>query len=217
MISIKTSIAPAHQTPRGRSTIAAVMSYCGKPFAVLEDGHWRTRFGWQNLKIFKYPNLGQRIAGACDVPDLFLFPVTYPDVKTVTFHAALEAPWEQGSLWLMAALSRLGLIKDWSKFAPLFQSISKPFIRLGSDRGAMSVCIEGLDHSNRELTIVWNLRAGSNHGPEIPCTPTLVLVRKLLSHQLSIRGALACTSLFSLDDFAKELEGFDISWSHKYA
>ena len=47
---IEISIAPAHQTPRGTGTIAAVLSYCGKPFNVLMDGDWVTVHGWQNMK-----------------------------------------------------------------------------------------------------------------------------------------------------------------------
>ena len=61
---IEISIAPAHQTPRGVGTVAAVMSYCGKPFKVLEQGRWMTRYGWQDLRIQHYPALGKRLSAA---------------------------------------------------------------------------------------------------------------------------------------------------------
>lgn len=214
---IETTIAPAHQTPRGLGTISAVMSYCGKPFSVLEAGQWRTHYGWQDLRTVEYPSLGTRLAGACDVPDLSLFPKVFPGVETVTFHAALEAPWEQLSLWLMAGISRMGLISDWSRFAAIFESVSKRLIGLGSDRGGMSIRVTGIDEDRKKRPIIWNLVAGRNHGPEIPCTPAIVLVRKLLQEQLSIRGAIPCVSLFTLEEFARNLEGYDVSWSSEYA
>ena len=214
---IESTIAPAHQTPRGKSTIAAVMSYCGKPFSVLERGKWNVRYGWQDLRVVKYPGLRTRFAAACDVPDLELFPNIYRRARTVTFHAALEAPWEQMALWLRAGLSRIGFINDWSRFTSLFDFFSRRLITFGSDRGGMSIRISGINKNNQPLVINWNLSAGSNHGPEIPCTPALLVVRKLLRDQLPIRGAMPCLSLFTLEEFAKELEQFDISWSHQSA
>ncbi len=213
--SIETTIAPAHQTPRGLGTIAAVLSYCGKPFSVLENGAWRTRYGWHNLKRVHYPELGSRFAGACDVPDLALLPDKYPNLQTATFHAALEAPWEQLCLWCMASLTRMGIITNWSRCTGIFESFSKGLSSLGSDRGGMSMLISGIDKNNKELQINWYLVAENNHGPEIPCTPALVLVRKLLEGDMPIRGAIPCLSLFTLDDFAYELHDLEVSWSHQ--
>jgi len=104
---IEISIAPAHQTPRGPGTVAAVLSYCGQPFRILKDGNWQTIYGWQNMRVQKHPALGRRLSGACDVPDLSLLPEYVPGVKDVSFHAALEASWEQISLWIMAWMTRL--------------------------------------------------------------------------------------------------------------
>ena len=67
---VEISIAPAHQTPRGMSTVSAVLSYCGKPFQVLVDGDWVTRYGWQDMRRHRYPEFGSRLSAACDVPDL---------------------------------------------------------------------------------------------------------------------------------------------------
>jgi saccharopine dehydrogenase-like NADP-dependent oxidoreductase len=209
----ESTIAPAHKTPRGRSTIAAVLSYCGKPFTVLENGEWCTRYGWADLRRVKYPNLGSRIAAACDVPDLSLLPEKYPTLRTATFHAALEAPWEQLVLWGMALLSRVGMVRNWSRFSGVFESVSRLFVRFGSDCGGMSIRMSGIGIDGQERQIVWYIKAGENHGPEIPCTPPLVLVRLLLNDQISVRGAMPCMSLFSLDDFMRELDGFEVRWN----
>ena len=52
--SIEISIAPAHQTPRGFGTIAAAMSYCGKPFKVLMiDGRYNLEIMIDDVRFDK--------------------------------------------------------------------------------------------------------------------------------------------------------------------
>jgi hypothetical protein len=210
--SIEISIAPAHQTPRGFGTIAAVMSYCGKPFKVLEQGRWILRYGWQDLRIQNYPSLGRRLSGACDVPDLCLFPDYVEGCETVTFHAALEAWWEQSALWMMSWLARFGLVRNWNNFTPSFHRMSVRLKNLGSDTGGMQIRLSGLDLNKQARHVTWNLTVGKNHGPEIPCSPALVLARKLLRGQLSKTGAVACLGLMSLSEFDDEMSAFDITW-----
>ena len=111
---IATTIAPAHRTPRGLGTVRAVLSYCGQPFSVLENGVHVRRHGWQDLRVYCNPFLGVRLSAACDVPDLALFPDRIPSLRSATFHAALEAWWEHIALWLMAWLSRARLVEDWT-------------------------------------------------------------------------------------------------------
>ena len=211
--NIEISIAPAHQTPRGKSTIAAVLSYCGKPIQVLVDGQWVTHYGWQNLRKQRYPEFGERLSGACDVPDLGLLPDYLDGLETVTFHAALEAKWEQAALWSMGWVTRAGIIRKWDRFIPAFQWLSDRLIGLGSTVGGMQIRLsgDGLDRAAR--TVTWNLVARRNHGPEIPCSPALILARKLAADEFSARGALPCLGLFSLSDFAKEIADLDIAWS----
>lgn len=210
--SIEISIAPGHQTPRGTGTVSAVLSYCGKPFQVLLNGQWMTMHGWQNLRLQRYPALGRRLSGACDVPDLALLPTMMPELKTVTFHAALEAWWEQLALWSMAWLSRLRIVSDWQRFAPAFRSVSQRLIAFGSDKGGMQMRLSGTGHDGAALSLAWQLRAGQNHGPEIPCTPALILTRKLLRDTEKRRGAFACLNLITLPEFDVEVSDLDIDW-----
>lgn len=209
---IEISIAPAHETPRGMGTVSAVLSYCGKPFNVLENGEWLTRYGWQDLKSFRYPELGWRLGGACDVPDLRLFPKYQNEVKTVTFHASLEAKWEQIALWLMAWAVRLRIVSDWSRYARSFQRVSQRFTNLGSDRGGMHIRLRGLAQHGRPYAVTWYLTAYQNHGPEIPCTPALIIARRLASGQLKTRGAVPCIGLFTLADFDQEMSEYQVYW-----
>ncbi len=210
--TVNISIAPAHQTPRGCGTISSVLSYCGKPFSVLENGIQMTRYGWQDLRWQQYPELGKRLSAACDVPDLSMLPVYLPGIQTVTFHAALEARWEQLALWSMGWLTRFGLVRNWSKLVPLFANISEQLIRLGSDKGGMHIRLSGTGRDGLPKDITWFLTAGNNHGPEIPCTPAIILTRKLAQEEISTRGASPCLGLISLEDFDQEVGSLEISW-----
>jgi len=207
---VEISIAPAHQTPRGLGTVSAVLSYCGRPFTSLRDGCWDTVYGWQDLRIQNYPGFRARLSAACDVPDLELMPAHLDDLQTATFHAALEAPWEHLTLWSLAWLSRLRLVRDWAVFAPFFSAISDRLISLGSDRGGMRVHVAGTGPREEKLCVDWYLLSGSNHGPEIPCTPAIIMTKKLLNEESIARGAFACWNQFSVEDLMRELDEYDV-------
>lgn len=208
--TIETSIAPAHQTPRGPGTVRAVLSYCGAPFETWRDGEWHTVYGWQDLRWQRYPALGRRLSGVCDVPDLALFPDYVAGVRTVSFHAALEAPWEQLGLWAMAWLTRIGAVRDWADLTPRFSALSERLIRFGSMRGGMQMRIEGTGPDGREQTCHWHLVAEQNHGPEIPCTPAIVVTKQLLEGRLSEPGAIPCLGLFTVEECMQELSDYDV-------
>jgi len=210
---IEISIAPAHQTPRGKSTIGAVLSYCGMPFQVLVDGKWVTKYGWQDLRWQRYPDFGMRLSAACDVPDLGIMSTSIDGVRTVTFHAALEAKWEQLALWSMGWATRIGIVKNWGPFIPTFQKISDRLIGLGSENGGMQIKMSGKSKNHNRKSLIWNLVARQNHGPEIPCSPALIIARKLAADRMPIRGAYPCVNMFSMSDLAKELSSFDVQWT----
>ncbi len=209
---IEIGIAPAHRTPRGAGTVAAVLSYCGQPFKVLVEGRWITMHGWQNMKTQRYPALGLRLSGACDVPDLGLLPDYVPGSKTVTFHAALEAKWEQLTLWSMGWVTRLRIVNKWDCLVPTFRWMSRRLEKLGSDIGGMHIRLSGVGKDRNALTLTWLLTAQQNHGPEIPCTPALILARKLASGRLANRGAAPCLGMITMSEFDDELREFDIEW-----
>jgi hypothetical protein len=75
---IQISIAPGQRGQRGTATIAGVLSYAGKPFKRLRFGRWSDAWGWQGLKRIRFAGVGTRLAAACDVPDLELFPQRCP-------------------------------------------------------------------------------------------------------------------------------------------
>ena len=208
--SIESSIAPGHRSPRGQGTVAAVLSYCGHPFKTLRDGEWRTVYGWQDLRWQRYPALGRRLSAACDVPDLSLLPEYVSGVTTVSFHAALEAPWEQLSLWIMSWLTRMRIVSDWTRHAQLFAAVGGRLMMFGSDRGGMHLRVAGIGKDGDRIAYTWYLTAERNHGPEVPCTPSIVLARKLLRGELGIRGATPALNLFSIGEFMDEMSEFAV-------
>ncbi|MDH3609881.1 MAG: saccharopine dehydrogenase NADP-binding domain-containing protein [Gammaproteobacteria bacterium] len=210
--SIRICIAPGNQAPRGGSTIDAVLTYCGKPVKCWINGQWRTKYGWQDLHIHQFPNLGRRMLGLCDVPDLSLFPEKYPEVKTVLFHAALETKISQLGFWAIAAMTRIRLIQNPNKLAPLVYKLGELTNFMGTPHGGMFVIADGVSKDNQNLELAWHLTALNGHGPEIPTIPAIILAKKLADDKIHLRGATACTELITLDEFDKAVEHLDISW-----
>jgi hypothetical protein len=104
------------------------------------------------------------------------------------------------------------MVRKWDGFVPVFQSISNRLVGFGSTVGGMHIEISGRSKDTQPLSLTWNLVARQNHGPEIPCTPALILARKLIADEISTRGAVPCLGMFSLSDFASELSDFDVQW-----
>ncbi|MBI2234463.1 MAG: saccharopine dehydrogenase NADP-binding domain-containing protein [Micavibrio aeruginosavorus] len=206
-------ITTAQKTNRGLATTAAILSYTGKPFPTLIDGQMQNVYGWQGLRLRKYPELGWRLLGNCDVPDLALFPKRYPDLKTVRFYAGLEIPFIHLSLWGLSWLVRLGLIRRLEKAAPLLLKASFLFDWLGSANSAFHMNLSGKGKDGSDKSIAFALTARSGDGPYIPCMPAVLMAKKLAGGQTTTTGAQPCVGLITLDEYLGALSGLDISWT----
>jgi len=213
--SIRISIVPGNRMPRGLSTVAGVLSYCGKPFKRWQHGAWQQVHGWQDLHRMSYPQIGRRWLASCDVPDLALFPQRYDVTDTVVFHAGLELASMQLSLWVMSWLTRLGIVRSWVPAAGFLKAAGDKLMNFGTDAGGMHVEIAGSDANGRSRRVFWLLTAFKGHGPEIPCVAAIVLARKLASGQIAARGAQPCMGLMTLEDFSEAVAGREISWEEK--
>lgn len=98
-------IATGNKLPRGIATISSVLSYCGKPFTMLEDGAMRTIIGWRGMKEVSFPGVGPRLLSHCNVPDLQLLPARYPSLRTVRFRAGMELKVFGYGLYLLSGLA----------------------------------------------------------------------------------------------------------------
>lgn len=210
--SIRVSIVPGNRMRRGLSTVAGVLSYCGRPFERWQHGKWQTVYGWQDLHRMGYARLGHRWVASCDVPDLALFPQRYGVSETVTFHAGLELVCMQLGLWVMSWLARLHVVQSWVPAAAFLKAAGDRLLAWGSDAGGMHVEITGSDVDGRSQRVFWLLSAFNGHGPEIPCVAAIVLARKLASGALSACGALPCMGLMTLEEFAVAVKDLEISW-----
>jgi len=210
--SLDYGITTAQKTARGLATTAAILSYTGKPFTTLIAGKHVNIYGWQGLKIHNYKNLGRRLMGNCDVPDLALFPKRYPELKTIRFYAGLELPFIHCTLWGLSWLVRFGLIRRLEKTASLLLRISFIFDLFGSDTSAFHMVLSGKDKHENQKSIEFELTARSGDGPYIPCMPAILMAKKLARNEVDIYGAFPCVGFISRDEYLDALSELDISW-----
>ena len=209
--TIDYGISAAQQTNRGLATTTAILSYVGKPFLAWREAKPRRVIGWQGLHAVRYPGLGRRLFGHCDIPDLALFPERYPGVRDVRFAAGHEIALLHLGTWGLSWLVRLGLIRHLDRHAESLLKIAFAFDRLGSARSGMHMILTGVGHDGAPLTRRFFLIARSGHGPYIPCMPAILIARRLARGDAIAPGARPCLDLIDLDTYLAALEGFDIS------
>jgi hypothetical protein len=209
---IRITITPGQATPRGLATLEAILSYCGREFLELSGGAWRRVFGWQGLHRVRHPTLGGRWAARCDVPDLELLPKRYPTLRAVRFDASLDLAVAQLGLWMLAGLTRAGMVSRPEAWAPFLLRSAAALDRFGSDVGGMHVQVEGQSPGRRRSRCAWYLVAGRGHGPEIPCVPAIVVARKLARGEKIAAGARPCRGMMTLDEFSRATAHLDIAW-----
>ncbi len=205
-------IATAQRTNAGLATTAAILGYAGKPFTTKINGIMKTIFGWQDLTARKYPELGWRLLGNCDIPDLALFPLRYPGIKTIRFRAGLEVPLLHMGLWMLSWLVRQGLVKTLRPLALPFHKIASLFNVFGTDRSAFHMELRGVGSDGKEKILTFYILTGSGHGPNIPCVPAILLARRLARGEITNTGALPCMDMIDLGSYLAELKKYDIKW-----
>ncbi len=194
-------ISPGNKIDRGKATLESILGNLGKPSQRLENGLWKTVYAWQNIHKHYYgDNLGLRWHANCDVPDLTLLPEQYPTLKTAVFHVGLEVPFLHFMMWGMSWLTRINLVKDWSKYANHILKISHWFDRLGTDNSGMIIHLSGSNLRYQPLDITWTLVAEKGDGPNIPIIPAFILIKKI-TQGLIEPGAKPCVALFTLQEF----------------
>lgn len=204
-------ISAAQQTNRGLATTSAVLSYVGKPFTRLRHGRMERVYGWQDSHAVRFPELGYRLFGNCDIPDLELFPKRYPEVRSIRFAAGHELKFLHIGTWALGWLVRLGLIRSLEPYAQLLLQLAFAFDRFGSSRSGFHMLLSGEGPDGRPKRVRFYMVARSGHGPFIPCMPAIRLARLLAHGKISRRGAVPCIDLIDLQEYLEALEGLDIS------
>ena len=193
-------IAPGQKAPRGTATLEAVFSYLGRPVRVWEEGRWRERTGWMDLKRVPL-DFATRWAALCDVPDLELLPQRYPTLRSARFHAALEFGVEHFALWMLAAIRRMGLPLPVARWAVAMNGMAGWLDARGGQWGGMRVSVTGALADGSRVRCNWLLTAPAVDGPEIPCMAAILLARRFADGKAPAPGAIACTGLLRLDEF----------------
>ena len=209
--AIDMGISPGNRTERGLSTIRAVLSYCGRPIRHI-DGASVT--GWLRTRLHRYPApVGWRALSPCDVPDLALLPARYAGQPQVRFNAGLELLVLHLGANAMALAARLGFVRDWAVHAAPLKRWSDRFLKMGTNTGAMHVTARGVDADGRPARRTWTLLATAGDGPWVPTLAAAALVRKLAAGQAPAIGARPCLGELTLEDFAREASGREITWA----
>ncbi|UGQ46714.1 saccharopine dehydrogenase family protein [Massilia endophytica] len=207
---IRHGIASGARSP-GLATMTGIFSYCGKPFTRLHDGQWRSARGWLGLERYRFPHpVGNRLLGACDVPDLVLFPQRYPQLRSVSFQAGFASMLGHLVVWAGAQGVRFGLLRSMRSWARPLHRIARWMEPLVSDKGGMFVEMEGVGHDGAPLALHWHVLAARNHGPHIPCGAAIALARKLARGDALPRGAMPCVGLLSVEEYLGALKGLDV-------
>ena len=208
---IDMGISPGNRSPRGRAVVTAVLGYAGEPIPIRLRSGETTLYGWQGLVRKSLPAIGARWFCDCDVPDLALLPARYPDLEVLRFRAGAELAALHFGLWLLAGLRRARLLPNLRCLASPFYRLLQPLGRFGSDNGAMYVEVEGETADGRYRHRSWHLTARGGHGPYVPVTPAVILIRKIVEGALRARGAGPCLGYFNLADFEREVADLDIA------
>ena len=195
----------------GVATVRAVLSYCGQPFTVLEKGERATVRGWVDSVRYDFPKpVGARLLSRCDVPDLDLLPQRYPGVKTVSFHAGFASDTGHRVVEKLARLVRDGKLASALPFARALTTVGRWVAPLLSSSGAMFVRLEGLDEEGKPQVMTWRLLAHDNHGPTIPCAPSIALANKIAAGVPLATGAMPCMGLLTVEEILEPLKGLSI-------
>jgi hypothetical protein len=212
MERVEYGISAAQQTNRGLATTSAILSYVGKPFTTRIDGRDSAVYGWQDLHAVRYPALGRRLFGNCDIPDLTLFPARYPTLETIRFAAGHENAVLHLGLWKLSWLVRWRLLPSLQTLAPLLLRLSFLFDAFGSSRSGFHMFIEGIGAGGERRRERHWIIARSGHGPYIPCMPAILIAKGLARGTITVRGARPCLDLIDLATYRAALRGFDIEF-----
>jgi saccharopine dehydrogenase-like NADP-dependent oxidoreductase len=202
--SIDMCIAPAQTAPRGTATIAGVLSYCGAPIAVWNQGQWQTQRGWAQPQRQTFARMQPRWGALCDIPDIELFPAYFGVTQRVMFRAALEVRLSQYAFALLAKLHTWGVLRHPEKFASVLNFCAPMLDFMGTALGGMVVRVQGQNAQGISTQSAWHIAADHDHGPEIPCMAAILLARRLAQGNPMAPGAFACMGLLELADFQPE-------------
>lgn len=213
VVVVEVGISPGHRGPRGLATAQSILRYCGQPIpCVTGDG---MESGWGGLVRHAYPvPVGRRWLSNVDVPERASWKARYPNLASAAVQAGLEIGFLHLGLSVLSRLVRIGLVRSLLPCASAFLRVATLCNRFGTDDGAMHVTVMSKDSSETTTRRTWTLIAEHGDGPQIPATPAALIAKKLLAlpdyAPITVRGALPCLGLVTIDEILRELRGLAI-------
>ncbi|HWU00564.1 MAG TPA: saccharopine dehydrogenase NADP-binding domain-containing protein [Terriglobales bacterium] len=206
--TLKFGISPGQKSERGLATAQAILTYVGRPLKPFRSPKPMV-YGWQDIYRQPYPGLGHRWMANCEVPDLDLLPARY-NLKSIQFSAGMELRVVHFALWAMSWVVRAGIPIDFVRWAKPLLQLSDRLDGLGSGDGGMHIVVTGTGQDGRPLQRSWFIIAYNGDGPQIPTIPAIVLAKKILRRDLTIKGAVPCLGLVTLKEYLQELKPFQV-------
>lgn len=218
VFSVDTALSAANRATGGTSTVAAILSYVGRPVRLRRGGRWTHVRGWHEIRREDFVLAGGnalrgRLVAIAEVPDHELLPEMLPGRPAVSFRAGTELGFHMLALWLASWPVRWGWLKSlggarrW--LLPLYGLTS--FI--GGERSAMSVVLCG-EAGGRRLERRWTVVAERGEGLEVPTLAAELLAGDILSGRLEA-GARTAAALLSFDRFEPALSR--LALRHEFA
>jgi hypothetical protein len=128
----------------------------------------------------------------------------------VSFHAGFASFTGHKAVELLARQVQAGRLKSAAPFAGLFYWVAQRVQGLVSDSGGMFVKLDGLDPNGAPQRLTWMLLASENHGPNIPCAPSIALTNKIANGHVPPAGAMACMGMLTLEEILEPLKNLRI-------
>ena len=220
VVGIDVGISPGNRAPRGLATVRGILSYCGHRIPSITGGD--PEFGWGGLTRFDYPQpVGTRWMSHVDTPERALWAERFPALERASIRAGLELDVLHLGLALLSRGVRAGVLPGLDRFAAPMLWVADRLESFGTDTGAMHVRVERrrpiAGGDARSISVHTGLLIAERaDGPQIPATPAVVLVKKLLGlggyAPLAVRGAMPCIGLVTLGELMQELQGYAIRY-----
>jgi len=200
-------IAPSPYANVGPNVIRAMMSYAGKPVALLRDGRKATAYALVDTRRYTIAPPGclplhSIRFSLVDVPDLQVLPDLWPSLRSVWIGAGPVPEIWHRVLNVLAFAVRLKLLPSLSRLAPLiYRAMTK--LAWGEHRGGMFVAVEGTGHDGERIERSWHLVAEREDGPFIPSMAAEAIIRRCLAGHAPAPGARAAATDLELVDYER--------------
>lgn len=184
-IEIFSQIAPGHRAPRNVGTVLSLLHSTGRPLRLWNNNAWCDAWGWSEPRNFRFPApVGTRMGYLVNVPDYDLFPDLF-HARSVSFRAGAEFAVLNASTSALAALSRNGIVSDWTFASGFLRGVLAITSIFGHDSGAVGVEVRGTRNGHPAASRA-SITA-THDGHRIPVMPASFMVSALKKRPLSAR------------------------------